>query len=159
MLWFQGRPWPWARLVYQFIKLCAEVYTFTMSRDSRMHGFIRSTHQQPLRSPPKVRLTSWGAKSSDIGPPFQHGTLPQPIHISSGERQAYTQFGTSSNVARKMISRELMSEPYNPHSCTVIPGSLSQTNPHVAKQFTFKVQCINIKQVIRSCLKASISQN
>jgi hypothetical protein len=29
----QGRSYPWARLVYQFIKLCAEVYTFTVSRD------------------------------------------------------------------------------------------------------------------------------
>jgi hypothetical protein len=29
----QGRSYPWARLVYQFIKLCAEVYTFTASRD------------------------------------------------------------------------------------------------------------------------------
>jgi hypothetical protein len=29
----QGRPYPWAWLVYQFIKLCAEVYTFTVSRD------------------------------------------------------------------------------------------------------------------------------
>jgi hypothetical protein len=29
----QGRSYPWARLVYQFIKLCAQVYTFTMSRD------------------------------------------------------------------------------------------------------------------------------
>jgi hypothetical protein len=34
----QGRPYPWARLVYQFIKLCAEVYTFTMSHDFQMHG-------------------------------------------------------------------------------------------------------------------------
>jgi hypothetical protein len=25
--------YPWALLVYQFIKLCAEVYTFTVSRD------------------------------------------------------------------------------------------------------------------------------
>jgi hypothetical protein len=29
----QGRSCPWARLVYQFIKLCIEVYTFTVSRD------------------------------------------------------------------------------------------------------------------------------
>jgi hypothetical protein len=29
----QGRSYLWARLVYQFIKLCAEVYTFTVSRD------------------------------------------------------------------------------------------------------------------------------
>jgi hypothetical protein len=30
---FKGCPYPWARLVYQFINLCAEVYTFTMSHD------------------------------------------------------------------------------------------------------------------------------
>jgi hypothetical protein len=29
----QGCSYPWARLVYQFIKLCAEVYTFPVSRD------------------------------------------------------------------------------------------------------------------------------
>jgi hypothetical protein len=29
----QGRLYPWARLIYQFIKLCAEVYTFSVSRD------------------------------------------------------------------------------------------------------------------------------
>jgi hypothetical protein len=34
----QGRPYPWARLVYQFVKLCAEVYTFTMSHEFQMHG-------------------------------------------------------------------------------------------------------------------------
>jgi hypothetical protein len=30
---FKGRPYPWARLVYQFIKLYVEVYTFTASHD------------------------------------------------------------------------------------------------------------------------------
>jgi hypothetical protein len=34
----QGRPYPWARLVYQFVKLCAEVYTFTVSHEFQMHG-------------------------------------------------------------------------------------------------------------------------
>jgi hypothetical protein len=29
----QDRSYPWARLVYQFIKLYVEVYTFPMSRD------------------------------------------------------------------------------------------------------------------------------
>jgi hypothetical protein len=34
----QGHPYPWARLVYQIIKLYAEVYTFTVSHDFQMHG-------------------------------------------------------------------------------------------------------------------------
>jgi hypothetical protein len=36
----QGRSYLWARLVYQFIKLCVEVYTFTVSHDFQMHGLI-----------------------------------------------------------------------------------------------------------------------
>jgi hypothetical protein len=34
----QGHPYPWARLVYQFVKLYAEVYTFTVSHEFQMHG-------------------------------------------------------------------------------------------------------------------------
>jgi hypothetical protein len=34
----QGLPYPWAWLVYQFIKLYTEVYTFTVSHDFQMHG-------------------------------------------------------------------------------------------------------------------------
>jgi hypothetical protein len=33
----QGRLHPWAQLVYQFTKLCAEVYTFTVSHDFQIH--------------------------------------------------------------------------------------------------------------------------
>jgi hypothetical protein len=39
----QGRSYPWARLVYQFIKLCAEVYTFTVSRD---YPYVRDRDSQ-----------------------------------------------------------------------------------------------------------------
>jgi hypothetical protein len=41
---FPGCPCPWARLVYQFVKLCAEVYTFTVSHDSHMPGARRPTN-------------------------------------------------------------------------------------------------------------------
>jgi hypothetical protein len=34
----QGRPYPWARLVYQFVKLYVEVYTFTVSHKFQIHG-------------------------------------------------------------------------------------------------------------------------
>jgi hypothetical protein len=60
---FQGRPYLWARLVYQFIKLCAEVYTFTVSHDFQMHGFAR-----PKTSEVKaIRFT----RQVDVGTPFQ----------------------------------------------------------------------------------------
>jgi hypothetical protein len=39
----QGRSYPWARLVYQFIKLYVEVYTFTVSRD---YPYIRDRDSQ-----------------------------------------------------------------------------------------------------------------
>jgi hypothetical protein len=34
----QDRSYSWAQLVYQFVKLCAEVYTFTMSHEFQIHG-------------------------------------------------------------------------------------------------------------------------
>jgi hypothetical protein len=34
----QGSSYPWAQIVYQFIKLCTEVYTFTVSHDFQMYG-------------------------------------------------------------------------------------------------------------------------
>jgi hypothetical protein len=46
----QGRSYSWVRLVYQFIKLYVEVYTFTMSHDFQMHGEAIPKQQKPYKA-------------------------------------------------------------------------------------------------------------
>jgi hypothetical protein len=63
----QGRSYPWARLIYQFIKLCAEMYTFTVSHD---YPYARVNYSQNTSKVSKQGNTMkpFKGSSNKLGP-------------------------------------------------------------------------------------------
>jgi hypothetical protein len=142
------------------VLLCAEVYTFTMSRAAHMPRVCNSLNtskvngQGALWSPPKVRLKSRGdyvVRYRDH-PSYMAHYRSLYTCIKTGQGANYTQFSTSSHSLEKWSLEQLKSEPCNPHSCTVIPGYSSTDNSTCWLKVMFNVHCINIIQVIRSWL-------
>jgi hypothetical protein len=63
----QGHSYPWARLVYQFIKLYAEVYTFTASHDY-LYAQDRNSQNTSKVSRQRNTMKPFKGSSNKLGP-------------------------------------------------------------------------------------------